>query len=598
MAQNIQHKHNALMLVEGELQQSLELALQALNIYIDSPEDNSALTSCIKHLHQIDGTIDILNLDGAKLLSNEMLAVASALNTQSCDDIEQAQEILVHALLLLPNYLQLLSTSIQDHPLCLLETVNQLRTTHHQDDLDASSLFKPALASPLPERITPKPNQPIPKIGIANNKVSHAFQLSLLNWLRNEDENSLGKMRSITRYLRLICQQERTTIFWWAAETVIEALLEKNLAVSPQIKLTLGKLNQPIKILTGQNEQQLVALFPSELEKALLLLVARVSSNTDNIRQLKETFNLHFFDHRQKIYGMSNNALNDANLAILDELHTIKEQISQYDTNNDVSTDWLEQIAQQLSPLVDTLQLLTEYTASHILKSQVDELNALTAAQKIPDEQQLMQLADSVLNVESMLQPASTDSQTSEHKQLQFTVISECLFELGNVKETLSTQAEATNKDNSLLNEIATQLELIAGSLTMLNLNDAAATLEKTGQQMLTCVANNHELSPAKLDLFAEVIAACDLYLEGLNQHGQALNQFLDTANNKLADFDSLLNPNTTEQQSPAAPETLAEIETIPAALESAESDLEVDIEPTTVLELETESLELSNELE
>lgn len=200
MAEITKNNYNALMLVQGELQQSLEIALQALNLFIDAPEDKDSLRNCITQLNQVNGTIDILNLDGAKLISSEMLAVAKALHENNCDDVEQAQEVLVHALLLLPNYLQLLKSDIQDHPLSLLETINQLRTARGDKKFETKDLFKAKLVSSLPANIAPNPHQVLPNIGIQIDKISHAFQLSLLQWLRNEDEQSLRKMRGLIRF--------------------------------------------------------------------------------------------------------------------------------------------------------------------------------------------------------------------------------------------------------------------------------------------------------------------------------------------------------------------------------------------------------------
>ena len=583
MAQPKQNNYNGLMLVQSEILQSLDIALRALNVFIDIPDDKAALTSCIDQLHQVNGTIDILNFDGAKLFSLEMLELAKALHEDNCNDSEQAKEILVHALLLLPHYLQLLNNDIQDHPLSLLETINQLRTARNEKALEANNLFKPKLVEPLPESIAPHPQQSVPNIGIEMNKLSHAFQLTLLHWLRNEDEHSLRKMRSILHFLRLNCQQERTTIFWWIAEGVIEALLEQGLQVSPEIKLNLGKLNQPIKIFAEDKEQQLVALFPAELERNLLLLVARSNSSGDYVSQLKDIFNLHFFDHRQKIYGMNNNALNDAHTAVLEQLQSIKENIGDSDFNTSFSNEMLVQTAEQLTTLVDTLQLLTEYPASHLLQNQVNELNAITTAGQLPDEQQLMALADSLLQVEALLNTTS-NTLSPQQKQLQHAVINECLLELSNIKETLSTQAESADSDNTFLDETATQLTLIAGSLTMINLTDAAEMLTKTVSQIQRSMSNSDVLRPTELELFAEIIAGGDLYLEGIHQHGQPHNQFLDTANAKLDDFDRILADTITEENElESTPYDVEEVSAEPA-LEDSQATM-----PDLPVELETE---------
>ena len=541
MAQIDRGNYDALVWVQDELQQSLADTLEAFTRFINTPEDTAAISLCITQLHQINGTVEMLNLQGAQLLAAEMLASAIAIREQQNTDLTQIQDGLLKGLLLLPNYLKLLGSELQDHPLRLIDTINELRSARGNTIIEPSSLFKPVLSIHLPEYITPAPRKELPNIGLSREHVSHAFQVSLLYWIKNEDLASLRKMASIVNYLRLDCVQERSIVLWWVAEGIIEALLDGGLTIDPEVKLSLGKLSPPIKLFSNSDEQQLLSFFPTELVHQLLLLVARSTSTGKHVSALKKAFHLDFFDSQQhqKIYTFGDNALADVHSELLDQLQEIKAQVEQFEQHGDHALDTIQQLSEQLDNMSDTLQLLAEYPASELLQQQTEQLKGLITQQQLPDDDQLMALANTLLQVEDKLQKHSNSnqSQTVQDDQLKQSVISECLDVLSNVKETLSLLAVQPDNTTSVLTELSNQLELIGGSLTMLNLAEAASLVENTTLQMVQTSQKNRRISEEELGLFAEIISAIDLYLEGVTQHGQQQTQLLNNAQNLLVNL-------------------------------------------------------------
>ena len=487
MARTNSGNYDALALVQDEAQQSLADALQALTQFIDNPTDSKSLEQCITYLHQINGLVEMLNLQGAYLLSKEMLTSAVATRDITTENLIDIQDSLLKGLLILPNYLKLLGFELEDHPLRLIETINELRVARSEEKIKEQSLFKPNLSIRLPEIVAPIPNQKIPETRLPQDKISHAFQISLLNWLKNNDTLSLSKMGKIIQFLRLTSSQERSILLWWTAEAIIEAIQEEGLPASSEVKLSLGNLNQPIKLFSQQDEQQFLALFPTELLQRLLLVVAKATSSGKYIYSLKKSFNLTFFDVQQnlKIYGFSDNALSDANIALLEQLQEIKERVDQFNRHDVHSLEALQQLSEQLSTMASTLQLLSEKAAGHILQDQAEQLNELISQQQLPDDDQLMSLANDLLRLEDILQQGTTNNKTEQNQELQNTVLNECLNEITDLKEKLAILDEQPQKTAEILAESASQLELIAGSITMLNLNDAAELLEKTAHQMI-----------------------------------------------------------------------------------------------------------------
>lgn len=533
MAQLIKGNYNALMWLQDELQQSLASALNAMNSHIDDGQDK-ALSDCIGALYQVKGTLDMINMSGAAMLADEMQQTAIALRDNKLTDKEQAQDALVRSLLLLPNYLKLLSNDFQDHPLSLLDSFNQLRGARQADSLSEQDLFKPILTVPLPDSITPNPHRTLPPISIEKHKLGHAFQVMLLNWLRQQDNDSLRKMRGVTHYLRLASQEEKTTLLWWAAEAMLEALEHGGLTASADIKQLLGKLVMPIKTQSEQSEAALLEILPTDLINRLLLLVARAQSHGPQVTLLKTTFNLHFFDHKQKIYGMSDNALGDAHLALLEQLEDLKTGLDHYNPDQDLDGATISDIIQQLQSMTDTLALLAEYEASNLLHHQADKLQAIVDDKKRPDESTLTELADVLLQVEKFLQ---SSTQANVNDQLRNTVMAECLQEMANIKETLTLMSQAQRHPDEL-GETEQQLGLIAGSMDMLNYPEAADILRQSVRKLAEQRESSEAFSPAQLNHLADILACCDIYMEGIRQHGHAEPGFLADAQDKLDHFD------------------------------------------------------------
>jgi len=549
MAQINGGNYNAIAWVQTEVQQSLADALQRLTRFIDDPQDIAVIEPCITQLHQVTGIMEMLDLQGALQLSQEMLSSATAIRGNQHTNNAALQDSLLKGLLLLPNYLKQIGPDISDHPLRVLDTINELRLGRDEHSITAESLFNPSLSVPLPNEMMPKPHEASLKSNITADKISHAFQIALVNWLKTNDQASLEKLAQVVHYLRLSCSQERSIILWWVAEGVIEALQDGGLAVDTKTKLSLGKLNEPIKLLTKHDEQYFLSLFPTELVQQLLLHVAQATSHGPHVSLLKKTFTLDFFDQQlhRRIYSFTDNAFIEVRTSILEQIIDVKEQLNQFDRNDDTASNILEELVTQLTNLASSLDLIAEETASKQLAQQSEILSAILARNELPDNAQVMSLADNLLHVENQLLHSNSVSTQQHHQDdpLQRTVIDECLNELANIKETLILIENKQSDSTDAINQITTQLIRVAGSATMLNLNSTADLLENTAEKITSCYQHNDTITDKELALFAELISATELYLEGLGQHGQQQTQLLDHAHHQLQHFDQLVSSET-----------------------------------------------------
>ena len=66
----------ALDWVRGEIEETLNQTQEALEGYIENPEDVTRLQFCVTYLHQVVGTLKMIEAHGASLLSEEMETLA------------------------------------------------------------------------------------------------------------------------------------------------------------------------------------------------------------------------------------------------------------------------------------------------------------------------------------------------------------------------------------------------------------------------------------------------------------------------------------------------------------------------------------------
>ena len=114
------HDYLALDWVRGEIQETLNQAQQALESFVDNPDDATRMRFCQTHLHQVYGTLQMVEFYGAALLAEEMEKLAQALLDGNVGNVTDSQETLMRAILQLPPYLDRVASNRRDLPVVLL----------------------------------------------------------------------------------------------------------------------------------------------------------------------------------------------------------------------------------------------------------------------------------------------------------------------------------------------------------------------------------------------------------------------------------------------------------------------------------------------
>ena len=136
--------------VKQELDETLKQARQALEAYVEDPADSSLMRFCATYLHQVQGTLRMVELYGAAMVVEEMERVALALLDGNVKPQDETYAVLMRGIVQLPDYLERLQSGHKDIPIVLLPLLNDLRATRGEKLLTESVLFSPDLSAQMP----------------------------------------------------------------------------------------------------------------------------------------------------------------------------------------------------------------------------------------------------------------------------------------------------------------------------------------------------------------------------------------------------------------------------------------------------------------
>ena len=96
------HDYVALEWVKGEIAETLKQARQALESYVENPQDPTRMGFCLAYIHQVRGTLQMVEFYGAALLAEEMEYLTQALIDGKVASQSEALEVLMQDIMKLP----------------------------------------------------------------------------------------------------------------------------------------------------------------------------------------------------------------------------------------------------------------------------------------------------------------------------------------------------------------------------------------------------------------------------------------------------------------------------------------------------------------
>ena len=128
----------ALEWIRGELKNTLHDAQVGLEAVSESDDAATSMRTCLTAIHQVHGTLKMVQLEGPTQMAAEMEQVAQSLMNTSITEVRLAQETLMQAIIQLPAYLDRLHREQEDSEKNYLPMVNNLRAVRGEERIQSS----------------------------------------------------------------------------------------------------------------------------------------------------------------------------------------------------------------------------------------------------------------------------------------------------------------------------------------------------------------------------------------------------------------------------------------------------------------------------
>lgn len=547
--------------VKPQLDEALLSAREALEAFVEHPDDGEAMDSCAKHLRQVHGTLQMVELYGAASVAVELGGLADELQRGAIAAPDEAYAVMMRGLMQLPDYLERLSSGHRDVPMVLLPLLNDLRASRDEPPLPESALFYPNLESPLPSEV-PAAAFDLPA-NVRHDKLVDLrlhFQQQLLGWFRGQDIPQ--RLRSMRRTLLAItanCSALRSRRLWWIAAGVLEGLERGLIKEGPtEMRRLAAHLDRLVRQLIEQGEDSLRDTDADELTRKLLYIVAHASRFSPHMALLRQSYALdelipevrELTQAQGSMTGYNRNLLDSVSRALKEDLLRVKEALDMFLRRGDGDPAQLAAYGEVLERVGDTLGMLALSVSRGVVVEQRQVLDELANGMRAADEETLLDIAGALLGVEASLDdhierlgsgeetespPGATGLSHADALALVTALMAEAIANAVKVKQAIVAFVESGWQHAHLVGAPAL-LKEISGAMHML--------LAPRPGELALGVARfiDHELladrrvpSNAQMDLLAEALAALEYYLEAVRDHRGHLEHTLDVAESSLS---------------------------------------------------------------
>jgi len=543
-------EYNSLSWVKKQLDTVLHDAQTCLSEYVENREDPQ-LEQCIEHLKLVYGTLQMVEVYGAALLTEEMQTTATAIQEGRVERMEDAFDVLMCAMLQMPDYLETIQGGAEDTPIILMSLINDLRAVRNDKLLSESVLF--VADTNNIELHSDGYDSEIIEAGKLKDEVKRLrthFQLGLLDIIRNQKEIAgLQRIKAVLTALEKVSCHDEVRHLWMVAGALIEGLLLEGIDNNISIKVLLGSLDRQLKKILKNGEETFAESYSKDLLKNMLYYVSTCKAESKRVQAVKQAYQLKEIsptDIEQSdvaIGGLNADLFDTVSKGIIDDLFQVKDILEIFMHNEEQDVHQLKPAGDQLGKIADTFGMLGMGSTRQSILDQHNTITKIIDGTESPGEAVIMEVASAVLKAESDLKIFISDRSgyinqqddknqivpTSEYRQVVLTVVVEALKNFAVAKEALLSYVSGIgNKEQ--LNLIINKLEEVQGVALMLPLGRIEDQIVRLKDYVRIALHDNQRKPDiSEQDSVADVVISIEYYLEALSEGRPGVEQGLDT---------------------------------------------------------------------
>ncbi len=556
------HDYSALKWLKGELDETIREARRSLEEYVEGSGKAELLDACAAKMHQVHGILQMVQLQGAAQLAEEMELVSKGLASGQLKDSEQASEALVMGMIRLPDYLEELQSGGQDSPMQLLPILNELRTARKAEQISEMSVFAPVLDRLILAGL--EGGEDNPKMAQLAKAIRPKFQKAMVAWVKNvKPPVVLKALRDMMVIMEKSAGRPATKRLFRIVRAALHLPTDKSAGKSgAAIKKLVAKTDGAFKIIAVRGEAPFAKRPPVELLRHLLHLIARSDSQDVIIKKVKKEFGLEGLmgaaGGGKKGFAPNRELLRSLGDAIGADLLSIKDSLDLFIRSRSEDPEELHALAKPLRKVADTLGMVGQGGLRQRLMLQAERLAQATADGGVPDDTTLMEVAGDILFVETSLenlsavgggsqyseQPAEEEGVDQAHKRLNLppgeyeklveSVIHEVGIDMRRSKEAILSYIESPESIH-LLSEVPGRFHSMAGAFDILRLVEVSTLLRRiSGFVTAEVIRKRTPLDQERLNTFADAITSIEYFMESVAEGRGVQQEILSIAEEAL----------------------------------------------------------------
>ncbi len=540
----------SLDLVLQELSSSLSEVEDLLQRFLEDRHNGGLLQQAIEGLQQLRGTLTLIELRGAGLLLDEMIALATDIPEHDAGQHNDALSALCDSLFELDRFLEFTRSNGHELPELLLPASNQLRRLRG----GVPPLSEDYFFSLDPQRLARKPWQGdearMDERSMA--RLRQMYQVGLLTLLRDDDARAAAPLmrRALQRWMDALPQAPANLC--WVTDAALEATEQTPLALTPERKRLFARIDRQIKPFLKQDA-------PGEdidrgLLKHLLFLTAVADASCDHAVAVRDAYGLpdpgfteaELQEAFERLRGPGVEVMRSLADALREELTAVKDLLDLLARNAagdiDQSQETLRTALYRLSKTFDMLQMPREAEGLGAAVEQVSQWSS----ENLPQGLELV--ADAVLQAETTANSldnnhsytprdgeSSAGHEPVELKEARIVLHEESQAGLALAKRAVTAYLESGNDSMHLMN-VPGSLETVRGGLVFLGMTRAAGIIQQASNYIQQKMLEQRQVpDAAQLDVLADALTGIEFYLESAERSQATAADVLAMAADGLA---------------------------------------------------------------
>jgi chemosensory pili system protein ChpA (sensor histidine kinase/response regulator) len=542
--------------VKPELDATLRQAREEIEAFAENPSQTAHMRVCASHMHQVHGTLRMIELYAPAMVAEEMERLALSLLRGEAADRDEACAALMRGVVQLPDYLERLQGGHRDIPIVLLPLLNELRATRGETGLSESVLFSPDLDRPLPDNLpAPEPSAPKPA---RDDIVTHLGSLrdALAAWPEEGAPADAAQLAKIVDGLLAQVDTEPLRRMLWVASSVAGALRDGALSASRGVRQAFAGVEREARQTLVQDSFAFSAPRPdaaAEPTRQLLYHVAHSASQHPALNSLRQTFDLagqmpsdDELEHaRGSLSGRNRALLDTVSAAIKEDLLRVKDALDLHLRTKQTDVNELRPQIDALTRVSDTLGMMGLGVARNVVMQQRDAMREIADGRRPADEGALLDVAGALLYVDASLDDQVTrlgrndtggeeDLAAGERAKVINVVVREAIANFGDARQSFVAFVE-TGWEHAELGEVPRLLDEVGGALRMLEQQLPADYLIAVKRYVeVELLTRKRVPNSQQLDTMADALASLEYYLEALRDQRPARDEILEIARHAL----------------------------------------------------------------